>query len=85
MNTDATDHTAIQIKLVAHSLCAAPSSFLVTPKWAAVSRGLVTEPHSLCSYECLLHIVIFFIASGVGLSPLYCSHFWPIVPDPDDR
>jgi hypothetical protein len=20
------------------------------------------------------------IASGVGLSPLYCSHFWPIVP-----
>jgi hypothetical protein len=23
---------------------------------------------------------IFFIASGVGLSPLYCGHFWPIVP-----
>jgi hypothetical protein len=21
----------------------------------------------------------------VGLSPLYCSHFWPIVPAPDDR
>jgi hypothetical protein len=21
-----------------------------------------------------------FIASGVGLSPLYCGHFWPIVP-----
>jgi hypothetical protein len=26
----------------------------------------------------------FFIASGVGLSPLYCGHFWPIVPAPDD-
>jgi hypothetical protein len=20
---------------------------------------------------------IFFIASGVGLNPLYCGHFWP--------
>jgi hypothetical protein len=30
-------------------------------------------------------ISIFFIASGVGLSPLYCGHFWPIVPAPDDR
>jgi hypothetical protein len=28
---------------------------------------------------------IFFIASGVGLSPLYCGHFWPIVPASDDR
>jgi hypothetical protein len=28
---------------------------------------------------------IFFIASWVGLSPLYCGHFWPIVPAPDDR
>jgi hypothetical protein len=27
----------------------------------------------------------FFIASGVGLSPLYCGHFWPIVPAPEDR
>jgi hypothetical protein len=26
-----------------------------------------------------------FIASGVGLIPLYCGHFWPIVPAPDDR
>jgi hypothetical protein len=24
------------------------------------------------------HVVfIIFIASGVGLSPLYCGHFWP--------
>jgi hypothetical protein len=30
-------------------------------------------------------IIIFLIASGVGLSPLYCGHFWPIVPAPDDR
>jgi hypothetical protein len=28
---------------------------------------------------------MFFIASGVELSPLYCGHFWPIVPAPDDR
>jgi hypothetical protein len=27
----------------------------------------------------------FFVASGVGLSPLYCGHFWPVVPAPDDR
>jgi hypothetical protein len=27
----------------------------------------------------------FFIASGLGLSALYCGHFWPIVPAPDDR
>jgi hypothetical protein len=30
-------------------------------------------------------LCISFIASGVGLSPLYCGHFWPIVPAPDDR
>jgi hypothetical protein len=28
---------------------------------------------------------IFFIASGMGLSRLYCGHFWPIVPAADDR
>jgi hypothetical protein len=28
---------------------------------------------------------VFFIASGVGLSPLYCGHFSPIAPAPDDR
>jgi hypothetical protein len=27
----------------------------------------------------------FLIASGVGLSLLYCGHFWPIVQAPDDR
>jgi hypothetical protein len=27
---------------------------------------------------------IIIIVSGVGLSPLYCGHFWPIVPAPDD-
>jgi hypothetical protein len=26
-----------------------------------------------------------FIASGVGLSPLHCGHFWPIVPTLDHR
>jgi hypothetical protein len=29
--------------------------------------------------------IIFFIASGVGLNPLYCGHFLPIVPAQDDR
>jgi hypothetical protein len=28
---------------------------------------------------------VLFIFSGVELSPLYCGHFWPIVPAPDDR
>jgi hypothetical protein len=27
----------------------------------------------------------FLFASGVGLSPLYCGHFWSIVPAPDER
>jgi hypothetical protein len=32
-----------------------------------------------------LIVPIFFIASGVGLRPLYNGRFWPIVPAPDDR
>ncbi|PNF30068.1 hypothetical protein B7P43_G04744 [Cryptotermes secundus] len=28
---------------------------------------------------------VFFIASLVGLNPLYCGHFWPIVPAPDGQ
>jgi hypothetical protein len=28
------------------------------------------------------NVPFFFTASGVGLSPLYCGHFWPIVPAP---
>jgi hypothetical protein len=31
------------------------------------------------------NITFFFNASGVELCPLYCGHFWPIVPAPDDR
>jgi hypothetical protein len=34
---------------------------------------------------CQRYSVFFFIVSGVGPSPLYCGHFWPIVPTPDDR
>jgi hypothetical protein len=34
---------------------------------------------------CPGYMVLFFIASGVGLSSLYCGHFWPIVPVTDDR
>jgi hypothetical protein len=36
----------------------------------------------LCAH--LEHIIIVFVASGVGLSPLYYGHFWPIVPAPGD-
>jgi hypothetical protein len=31
------------------------------------------------------NIIFFIIISGVGLSPWYCGHFWPIVQAPDDR
>jgi hypothetical protein len=34
------------------------------------------------SIEYILGFFISFIASGVGLSALYCGHFWPIVPAP---
>jgi hypothetical protein len=44
---------------------------------------VVTSP--LAYYEINKLHVIFSIASGVGLSPLYCGHFWPIVPALDDR
>jgi hypothetical protein len=42
-----------------------------------------TDVHSV-SLRCV-HRFFLFIASGVGLSPLYYGHFWPIVPAPDDR
>jgi hypothetical protein len=35
-------------------------------------------------YKTMQVCINLFIASGVGLSPLYCSHFWPIVQAPDD-
>jgi hypothetical protein len=41
-----------------------------------------------CDMFPVMHVhslAFFFIASGVGLSPLYCGHFWPIVPAPGDR
>jgi type IV secretory pathway VirB3-like protein len=38
-------------------------------------------PSSYCiCVVCLILKIFFFIASGVGLSPLYCGHFWPVVP-----
>jgi hypothetical protein len=43
--------------------------------------------YSLQSYRFFQRntIPFYFIASGVGLSPLYCGHFWPILPAPDHR
>jgi hypothetical protein len=32
------------------------------------------------SARILSTVELFFIASVVGLSPLYCGHFWPILP-----
>jgi hypothetical protein len=37
-----------------------------------------------CNLSYLVY-TFFLIASGVGLSPLYCGHFWFIVPALDDR
>jgi hypothetical protein len=40
-------------------------------------------------YETMLWYATFFVHSwnqrGMGLSPLYCGHSWPIVPAPRDR
>jgi hypothetical protein len=47
-----------------------------------VSFGDKSEEQILASN---ISKLFFFVASGVGLSPLYCGHFWPIVPAPDDR
>jgi hypothetical protein len=33
----------------------------------------------------IIHFYVLFIASGVGLSPLHCGHFWLILPAPEDR
>jgi hypothetical protein len=38
-----------------------------------------------CGHRRSVALSFFFISSGVGLSPLYCGLFWPIVPAPDDR
>jgi hypothetical protein len=42
-----------------------------------VSVGFQSDSESQSELE-----LLFFNASGVGLSPLYCGHFWPIVPAP---
>jgi hypothetical protein len=56
-----------------------PTSDINLVKQIPVGKGLgITGVPN----KCLQYI---FIASGVGLSPLYCGHFWPIVPAPDDR
>jgi hypothetical protein len=57
-------------------------------EWAASRlRGLVSSTHCIGGWVGPIAGLdgIFFIASGVGLSPLYCGHFWPIVAAPDDR
>jgi hypothetical protein len=45
--------------------------------WTAESDQLLVR-YEIC-------IIISFIIGGVGLSPRYCGHFWPIVQTPDDR
>jgi hypothetical protein len=59
---------------------------LVTKQWKLQAWYLCHKSKVVtCHYECMNILWTFFNASGVGLSPLYCSHFWPIVPAPDDR
>jgi hypothetical protein len=45
----------------------------------------IKERHKTFYSEILIRMVILFIVSGVGLSPLCYNHFCPIVPAPDDR
>jgi hypothetical protein len=45
----------------------------------------IEERHKSFDSETVIRMVIFFIISGVGLSPLYYGHFWTVVPAPDDR
>jgi hypothetical protein len=62
-----------------------PVSDTITPskcetlgaKVTGLFRVYITKTHGYMKPD-------FFIASGVGLSPLYCGQFWPIVPAPDD-
>jgi hypothetical protein len=55
--------------------------------WKLITAN-IRDLHWIISWTNSIHLPscepIFFIASGVGLSPLYCGHFWPIVPAPDD-
>jgi hypothetical protein len=54
----------------------------------ALPRGSYKHTHMYgwsCGYAWHCLLLFFFIIGGVGLSPWYCGHFWPIVQTPDDR
>jgi hypothetical protein len=68
------------LKLV---VCFLKEPTLSVLEWKQVLFGFVFQG-SVIQYAMYLCYMI-FTAIGVGLSPLYCGHFWPIVPAPDDR
>ncbi|PNF41340.1 hypothetical protein B7P43_G16621 [Cryptotermes secundus] len=59
--------------------------FLLLPVVGREPNTQLVVPLIFCNFHHSCQMNILFIASGVGLSPLYCSHFLPIVPTPDDR
>jgi hypothetical protein len=50
-----------------------------------IISGHINQGHTLRRIFFISMLIFFLITSGVGLSPLYCCHFWPVVPAPDDR
>jgi hypothetical protein len=55
------------------------------PMYAAHPTRFIVFELIIDLLEPLYQNLFIFFASGVGLSPLYCGHFLPIVPAPDDR
>jgi hypothetical protein len=56
-----------------------PLQIVTTSNYSAIANSHTQQ------FNTARTIVYFFIASWVGLSPLYCGHFWPIVPASDYR
>jgi hypothetical protein len=50
-------------------------AFSTVPQPTTLPRA----PINIQIKKLIVHLYV-YIASGVGLCPLYCGHFWPIVP-----
>jgi hypothetical protein len=51
---------------------------------SAAVRLLILGESTISGISFLKYDNVIIIASGVGLSPLNCGHFWPIVPKYDN-
>jgi hypothetical protein len=75
----------LKLKLLFFNMFYSSSIFILIYKlYAFCMYGINIFPHKgwhVWNFE----LALLFIASGVGLSPSYCGHYWPIVPAPDDR